>query len=300
MLSHGRPFDSAHSDVFARRIVEHGALDFRPLPSAEAIGLAILREPAQRREAFFEALEKMPHGPPWDAELLAIWPEERRTQPLLEARVEPDSSSTPAFKSALVAKAIGELRDGSRHIEHATELIVASEREDALLTLDTRLVALYPATDVGRFVEQRLTRTQRDASRAALRATARTKALAVLTDDGRPTVTEERFRMAIRIVQAVEGRIDAPVLFSTLTARFPAHEPSHVWLTSHYRSAPPDARAALLTKARAHVNDGGVDGRRAAAMACHLLRDDGACPELASLRAVSPQDCPLPRRCAPR
>jgi hypothetical protein len=297
LLPRGRAFDSEKSDTFARQVVDASALDFSSLPSAEALGLEILRAPDRndRRGPFWEALAEQPTGGVWDQPLLDLWPGETRTQPLIEARVAPRSSSTPAFRAAAVSKALAGLRTNPGRADECARIVEASARAQDLATLDAELVALFPRADIAEPLRRRLRATHSDVSRASFRNDARAKALADI-GNVRPD-HQVAFGRAVRVVQACEDNDTPLVLYEAMLPIWPASEDAHLWLTEHFQETPAAIHPRLLAHARARVNDAGIEGDRASALACYLLRRDGACREIAALEPRAHDACFKPSRC---
>jgi hypothetical protein len=299
VLSHGRPFDSKHSDVFARDVVAASALDFSELPSSQAIALAMLASPSERARAnaLWRALEVMPPGPPWDEAMLAIWPEDAHTQPMMERRARPHAGGTAAFRAKLLEKALACLVPHGAHITEAADVISKSEDAQALRTLDAKLLELYPQTAVDRTLARRARETREDASRAAFRAQVRAEAVAEIQYAAANRGYGERFEGGIEILQALEDREDPPVVFETLLPLWPAYGPAYDWISSHFGTVPPAQRNAHVARARAHAADPAPDGRRAAGLVCRLLGPAITCRERDAMRAINPEACPSQSTC---
>lgn len=300
VLSHGRPFDSKHSDRFARDVIAASDLDLASLPPAQSIALEILASPQERARAnaLWRALEVMPPGPPWDEAMLAIWPEDEHTQPMMERRAHPHAGGLPAFRAKLLEKALGLITPHGAYVGRAADVIRKSEDAQALRALDAKLLELYPETAVDRTLVERARETRGDASHAAFRAQLRAEAIAELRYAAANRGYGERFEGAIAILQALEDRDDPPVIFETLLPLWPAYDPAYEWISSHHRTVPPAQKNAHVARARAHVTDPAPDGRRAAGLVCRFLGPAITCRERDALRAINPEACLSSSPCA--
>ncbi len=186
LLSAGPPFRSERSAHFAAASVAAGALDFSSLPSAEELAIAILRDPREGPSAsMLLTLQDVPPGPPFDEELLAMWPDDPRVHGLVTARVRPDSGARPAYREAVVAKAMAGLRDRPGHAALEADVVAQSTRDPAALrALDEALVALFPRDDAAEALRVRLGARRDYAMAGDVRASALAAARAHLEDEG--------------------------------------------------------------------------------------------------------------------
>jgi|GEM_PF-3061417 len=300
LLPVGAPFASNDSDRLAEQVVAADALAFDSLAPAETIALRVLASADERRAHadIWAAVDAQPTGAPWDAALLAIWPTEMRAHAGLTRCVSPGSRSTDKFRTAAITAALDGLPSQPGHADLQSGLVRASQRDEAIATLDAALLALLPRADVRSALRARLGERGEHAVDPALRTAVAARALELLRSAGEDALLAED---SIALYEEATGRDDAPELYAAVLSLWPTNDSAHEWLLARLAEASNAHVAQLDQAARAHLADPDPRGMRAAMLRCRLAMNAGDCASIPALvpRAGSSNagGCYLPAAC---